>query len=111
MMTAPKACRPYNNTAASPSYKIRMKRKSPSCHKPRSTSCSRILFCRWQKYTPCFYTWINNMQADDKTKLLIVDDLPENLRALNALIRQDGLEIYQALSGDDALALLLEHEF
>lgn len=51
------------------------------------------------------------MQAEDKTKLLIVDDLPENLRALNALIRQDDLEIYQALSGDDALTLLLEHEF
>lgn len=51
------------------------------------------------------------MQAEDKTKILIVDDLPENLRALNALIRQDDLEIYQALSGDDALTLLLEHEF
>tara|TARA_R110001599_G_scaffold64023_3_gene179239 strand:+ start:904653 stop:905846 length:1194 start_codon:yes stop_codon:yes gene_type:complete len=51
------------------------------------------------------------MQAEVKTKLLIVDDLPENLRALNALIRQDDLEIYQALSGDDALTLLLEHEF
>lgn len=51
------------------------------------------------------------MLTKDKTKLLIVDDLPENLRALNALIRQDDLEIYQALSGDEALTLLLEHDF
>lgn len=51
------------------------------------------------------------MLTEDKTKLLIVDDLPENLRALNALIRQDDLEIYQALSGDEALTLLLEHDF
>ncbi|MDQ6681223.1 MAG: hybrid sensor histidine kinase/response regulator [Pseudomonadota bacterium] len=44
-------------------------------------------------------------------KLLIVDDLPENLRALEALIRQDDRLIYQARSGDEALALLLDHEF
>ena len=47
----------------------------------------------------------------ERTKLLIVDDLPENLEALNALIRQDDREIHQASSGDEALALLLEHEF
>jgi signal transduction histidine kinase len=45
------------------------------------------------------------------TKLLIVDDLPENLRALNALIREDGRAIYQASSGEEALMLLLEHDF
>ncbi|MES2264514.1 MAG: hybrid sensor histidine kinase/response regulator [Pseudomonadota bacterium] len=45
------------------------------------------------------------------TKLLIVDDLPENLRALNAVIRADDRAVYQAASGEEALALLLEHEF
>jgi signal transduction histidine kinase len=45
------------------------------------------------------------------TKLLIVDDLPENLRALNAIIRADNRAVYQAMSGDEALALLLEHDF
>ncbi|MGV7211131.1 ATP-binding protein [Oxalobacteraceae bacterium A2-2] len=45
------------------------------------------------------------------TKLLIVDDLPENLQALNAVIRGEGREIYQASSGEEALALLLEHDF
>lgn len=48
---------------------------------------------------------------DAVAKLLIVDDLPENLRALNALVRQDDRLIYQAGSGEEALALLLEHEF
>ncbi len=49
--------------------------------------------------------------ADAVTKLLIVDDLPENLRALNAVLRQPERHIHQASSGEEALALLLEHDF
>ncbi|WP_411878195.1 ATP-binding protein [Polaromonas sp. YR568] len=49
--------------------------------------------------------------SDHSAKVLIVDDLPENLLALNALIRQDDRVIFQASNGDDALALLLQHEF
>jgi signal transduction histidine kinase len=51
------------------------------------------------------------MTADARTKLLIVDDLPENLLALEALIRNDDREVFQASSGDEALALLLQHDF
>jgi signal transduction histidine kinase len=51
------------------------------------------------------------MQDASPTKLLIVDDLPENLQALNAVIRGDGREIFQAGSGEEALALLLQHDF
>jgi len=51
------------------------------------------------------------MQAEHPTKLLIVDDLPENLQALNAVIRGAGREIFQAGSGEEALALLLQHDF
>ncbi|MDQ3058687.1 MAG: hybrid sensor histidine kinase/response regulator [Pseudomonadota bacterium] len=43
--------------------------------------------------------------------ILIVDDLPENLLALNALIRQDGRTVFQASCGEEALDLLLAHEF
>ena len=43
--------------------------------------------------------------------ILIVDDLPENLIALEALIRRDDLTVHAAGSGDEALTLLLEHEF
>lgn len=51
------------------------------------------------------------MSVQDPSKLLIVDDLPENLRALDALIRGEGRLVYQASSGDHALALMLEHDF
>lgn len=44
-------------------------------------------------------------------KILIVDDLPENLLALDALIRGEDREIVQANSGDKALTLLLDNEF
>ena len=49
--------------------------------------------------------------SDKPSKLLIVDDLPQNLRALEALIRGEQRQVIQASSGDEALALLLEHEF
>jgi signal transduction histidine kinase len=43
-------------------------------------------------------------------KCLIVDDLPENLIALEALLRREDLEILRASSGREALELLLVHE-
>ncbi|MBD9665324.1 signal transduction histidine kinase [Variovorax paradoxus] len=48
---------------------------------------------------------------DVESKLLIVDDLPENLLALEALIRGPGRAVYRAASAEEALALLLDHEF
>lgn len=51
------------------------------------------------------------MLNDTTANILIVDDLPENLLALNALIRQDDRTIHQASCGEDALALLLDNEF
>lgn len=51
------------------------------------------------------------MTAATPAKLLIVDDLRENLIALEALIRRDDRTVYQAASGEAALALLLEHDF
>jgi len=50
---------------------------------------------------------LRNIQA----KLLIVDDLPENLLALEALISREDRLVYKALSADEALSLLLQHEF
>ncbi|EPJ92976.1 response regulator receiver Signal transduction histidine kinase [Pseudomonas psychrophila] len=50
---------------------------------------------------------LNDIQA----KLLIVDDLPENLLALEALIKREDRIVYKALSADEALSLLLQHEF
>jgi signal transduction histidine kinase len=50
---------------------------------------------------------LSNIQA----KLLIVDDLPENLLALEALIKRADRTVYKARSADEALSLLLQHEF
>jgi len=47
----------------------------------------------------------------DDANLLIVDDLPENLLALDALLRAPGIHVHQAESAEQALELLLRHEF
>ncbi len=51
------------------------------------------------------------MLSHIQAKLLIVDDLPENLLALDALVKGEDRDVYQAQSADQALSLLLEHEF
>jgi signal transduction histidine kinase len=51
------------------------------------------------------------MSSQDPSKVLIVDDLPENLRALEAVIRDGKRIVFQAGTGEDALSLMLEHEF
>lgn len=44
------------------------------------------------------------------TKILIVDDKPENNLALSNLIAEDGVEIISANSANEALEMLLKHE-
>jgi len=51
------------------------------------------------------------MLSTVQAKLLIVDDLPENLLALEALIKREDRLVFKALSADEALSLLLQHEF
>ena len=46
-----------------------------------------------------------------KSKILLVDDIEENLVALEALLRRDDAEILIARSGTEALELILQHEF
>ncbi|MBX3153795.1 response regulator [Candidatus Obscuribacterales bacterium] len=48
--------------------------------------------------------------ADSKAKILIVDDQPENLIALDALLASMDQEVIRAGSGREALKLLLSHE-
>jgi DNA-binding response OmpR family regulator len=47
----------------------------------------------------------------DKPKILIVDDKPENLFALEKILPKITVDVFQASSGNEALGLVLEHEF
>jgi len=51
------------------------------------------------------------MNKVEKVNILIVDDRPENLLALEKLLKRPDLNIIKATSGNDALALVLEHSF
>jgi signal transduction histidine kinase len=51
------------------------------------------------------------MKQQVASKVLIVDDLADNLQALDALIRHEQRLVFHAASGEQALQLLLEHEF
>ncbi len=48
---------------------------------------------------------------DDRVNILLVDDRPENLLALEAILEQLGQELVRAISGPDALKKVLEAEF
>ena len=47
----------------------------------------------------------------ERAKILIVDDLPENLRATEILLAPLGAEVLTAASGNEALSMMLEHRF
>ena len=51
-----------------------------------------------------------NRSQTPPVNFLLVDDREENLLALEALLRRDGLRILKARSGDEALELLLSHD-
>lgn len=51
------------------------------------------------------------MQVDETFNILIVDDRPENLLTLESILDSPELNIIKASSGNEALALMWEHEF
>jgi diguanylate cyclase (GGDEF)-like protein len=51
------------------------------------------------------------MRGTEKTYILTVDDRPENLVALEALLESPELNIVKAASGNEALGLVLEYDF
>lgn len=49
-------------------------------------------------------------RSDEPAKILIVDDVPQNLVAMEALLQREGIQVLCAASGAQALELLLEHD-
>lgn len=48
---------------------------------------------------------------NEKVPILVVDDLPQNIMALEAVIADMGFDVITASSGNDALRLSLKHDF
>lgn len=51
------------------------------------------------------------MEHKEKINILIVDDRPENLLALEAIIERDDYHLVKAFSGEEALKYLLKYDF
>src|SRR5215213_8453975 len=51
------------------------------------------------------------MTPTPKTNILIVDDHPENLLALEAILERTGQNIIRASSGEEALKYVLQYQF
>ena len=49
--------------------------------------------------------------GDERLKLLIVDDRPGNIASLRQVLARDDMEIMAAESGEEALALMLDHDY
>ncbi|ADU30454.1 response regulator [Evansella cellulosilytica] len=51
------------------------------------------------------------MKNSDNVKILMVDDRPENLIALKAVLESENYELFSVKSGEEALKYVLKHDF
>jgi signal transduction histidine kinase len=61
--------------------------------------------------TPQIFNILFNMGDMEKLNILLVDDRPENLLALEGILESPDLNLLKAASGNEALGLMLEHDF
>src|SRR5437773_11501592 len=55
--------------------------------------------------------WMKTTAAPDKVNILVVDDLPENLLVMGAVLEELQENVVTARSGAEALQLILQYEF
>ena len=60
--------------------------------------------------TPTIAPAAQAASAEDDVRILLVDDVPDNLDVLSAVLAQPGVRLLRALNGRAALELLLEHD-
>jgi signal transduction histidine kinase len=94
------------NTSAMQAQAAMVNPETSAAHAPPGSS----RFPEWRPHPPAL-SRRQRLPEEETTRILIVDDLPENLLALNALIRHPDRTIFQATRGEEALDLLLEHDF
>src|SRR5690606_17760385 len=81
------------------------------CISRASRACSTTL-PRSTRYTGATPPGRNNWpMPDTPIRILIVDDVPQNLAALEAALDQPDAELVTAASGEEALELMLRHDF
>ncbi len=51
------------------------------------------------------------MAMESRERILLVDDRPENLLVLEGVLEDCGYELFRATSGQEALRMVLKHEF
>ena len=51
------------------------------------------------------------MEEIEKPKILVVDDRPENLMAIELIFQDEPWEVVKALSGSEALSHMIVHDF
>ncbi|MEU6115316.1 response regulator [Streptomyces sp. NPDC047117] len=56
-------------------------------------------------------THVTSIRSDDRAGILLVDDMEENLAALEAVLRSLGEPLVRARSGEEAMKALLRQEF
>lgn len=69
-----------------------------------------IEYIRKTLYKQCTIGGSLHMEDINRCNVLIVDDRPENLLAIEAILEDLNIELLKANSGNDALSLLLEYD-
>ena len=107
--TAPPGWRRSSATAASRSSRTRGRRSDEVDAGGRDRGAQADAVLPLEEIGPFLYGLC--CRVSDRAKLLLVDDRPENLLALEAILEPLGQELVRAGSGEEALRHLLHEEF